>query len=193
MPIKKLLKSNNYKKILLLICSLVASMNLAMASSQQPTNEKPAQFSSDDAKCQQQKNGDNICTYSGKATLDQQNSHLDAQQITVFKNNKGDIYQIVAQGGRAHYRTSVQSDEKTTAEQSNKKPVSAEANIIKLLPPKNLAVFTGDAILTQNQDTFTGSHLEYDIKKQTILSTPSNNDLTTVVLHPENANKNHNQ
>ena len=132
--------------------------------------QTPTKFSADKAQCHQKKT-DMICVYSGNAEFTQETNTLAAPTITTYQNAQHELYQIIAEGAPARYRT-----------QDQTKTMNAIAQTIKLYPPKNLALFIKDAEITQNGSQFRGQYLEYDMNKKTILSKPKNKSSTTIII-----------
>jgi len=111
-------------------------------------------LSSDSATCLRQ-NDENICIYLGNAKLNNGETNLQAQQITIHKINSGKINKIVASGKHSHY-SDVMND--------NKKAVSADADLITIYTQKNMMVLDGDSTATVGQDKYSGPHIEYQFK-----------------------------
>ena len=153
------------------------------------SDAKRAMYSAASAECQQTQKAESICLYSGNANFIQGDDKLRAQRIAVYRDTANQIYQIIAfgvqAGDRSYYDTlyALTNEDKGTA--SDKKPVHAEANVIKLFPLRNKALFIGAAKITRDQDLVTGSYVEYDIEKQTMLARPDLGKQTMMVLNPK--------
>ena len=181
-----------YTFLLIFLLPVTAFAKTEVVSSAATTSNL-AQYSSDVAECQQTEKAENICLYSGSASFIRGDEKLRAQKIAVYKDVNNQIYQIIAfgdkPGDRAYYDTLYAPDEKNNdkpdSAPQDKKPVNAVANVIKLFHPKNTALFIGNARITRDHDNVTGSYIEYDIKKQTMLSRPDIGQQTTIVLYPK--------
>lgn len=166
------------------VSTAFSQINKPTASAQPP---QLAEYSADSASCQQKKNLDVLCTYMGSAKFDQGETHLKAPEIIVYKNSLNQIYQIFALGNivdRAYYDSVYEPPhpDETQSKQTTK-IVNAKANVIKIFPLKNLVTLNGQAHIEQNKDIIEGSYIEYDINKQTVISTPQNNEHTTIILN----------
>lgn len=137
-----------------------------------PNGQPPTLYKSDQAECKQKNNS---CTYKGAAEFQKEKSALTGPEISIYRDNAGDIQKIVALGLPAYYNTVV-----------NKKPLNAKANQIEIFPKDNLMVLTGKAEVLQEQNKFNSDYIKYDIQKQIIMSQPMEGSTTTIFVPPEN-------
>jgi len=137
------------------------------------TSPQPAMYKANQAKCQEK---NNLCIYTGDVKFNQGTSAMDAPNILVYRDNSNIIQKILATGTPAHYQT---------INDQTKKPLNATAQKIEIFPLQNLMTLTGTAEIDEEQNKFTSDYIKYDIKKQTIMSLPNPNSLTTIFLPPQ--------
>jgi lipopolysaccharide export system protein LptA len=135
--------------------------------------DKPAYIEADQVQYQQ-KTG--ITLYVGHVKVDQGTSHLLADTLTVYKDlHSSKIQKMIATGNLAQYSTLPKVDGKM---------MNASAKTIQYDPVHNLVLLLGDALITQEGNLFRGQHIEYDLTKQTVISAPSPNSKTVIVIQP---------
>lgn len=165
-----------------------------LAHAQTAPTVKPAtktEFSAGSAECRQELDNGNVCTYRQDAKFIDPDTKLWAPTIVVYRDQNNQMIKIQAfadkEGHKAYYQGLINPENTKKQNDKNTTPINANANIITMYPPKNLMVLEGQAVATRNHDTITGSYLEYDIVKQTILAKPKEKELTTIVFHPKNS------
>jgi lipopolysaccharide transport protein LptA len=190
---------NNYIFVAFLLFlpfgSHVAFADAKAVAVQNDTNQR-AEFKSDLAECTQNKN-ENVCTYSGQAYFAQGGMKLWAPMITVYRDATSKITKIIAQGdgkgNQGHYHSIPSQEQQKEKSEANSEPVDAQADAIRIYPPKNLMVLEGHAQITRTHDQMSGSYIEYDTSKQTIFTKPLPSELTTIILYPKQEEKINNE
>jgi len=187
------------KKLFILGLGLFWLNSLAYANTDKPiSNNTPAQFSAGSAECRQENNNTNTCTYRQNAQFIDKDTKLNAPTIIVYRDQNNQTKEIQAIGdnfGNKAYYHGIVNPEQTNPQKAkntnvkNETPVDAVANIIIIYPPKNLMTLEGQAKVVRNQDIITGSYLEYDMIKQTILAKPTVEELTTILFQQRRASK----
>ncbi len=98
---------------------------------------------------------ENICSYSGKASLAQGTTELRAQQITIHRDVNGKISKIVASGEHSSYSSAISG---------NAKSINASANLIIIYPDKSMLVLEGNGKIISGLDKYSAPHIEYKFK-----------------------------
>jgi lipopolysaccharide export system protein LptA len=114
-------------------------------------------------------------SYEGNVKIDQGETHLTAERLTTQRNPSHKIDEAIAYGLHtlAHYWTIPRAGD----------PVfHARAKIIKYYPLKSLVILQGSAIVTQGENSFQGPEIVYNIKDQTVISSPSTNGRSTIII-----------
>jgi len=131
---------------------------------------KVMQFSADSMQCHKE-HMNAICNYVGNAEIVQGQDKLTAPKITTYQNDKHEIYQVIAEGNPANYHT-----------EDATRIMNATAQVIKLYPLKNFAVFIGNAEVIDGKTKCDGEYLEYDMVKKTMISHPHKTNLTKILI-----------
>jgi lipopolysaccharide export system protein LptA len=135
--------------------------------------DQPANIEADHVEYQQ-KTG--ITIYTGHVKVDQGTSHLLADTMTVYQDSHNKKMQkIIAQGNLAQY---------TTLPKPGGEILHASAKTIQYDPINNQVLLLGDAVVMQEGNSFRGQHIEYDVTKEIVVSAPSANSKTTIVIRP---------
>lgn len=143
-----------------------------------PSNSDEATHIKADTAIYNFKTGINV--YQGHVLVLQGKSQLRADTITTYNlPNSQKIGKIVAIGNLAQYDTAT----------SNKKLLHAQAKRIVYDVATNKVLLIGDGEIKQGGDTFSGPHIEYDLKQQAIISTPSNKMQTVINIGPSSLNQ----
>jgi len=119
-------------------------------------------------------------TFQGNVVVTQGTIRLNADIVTVYKK-KNDVSKVIAKGQPAVYKQ--RPDKK-------KEYVIAEARQIEYLAIKGKILLINDAKITQGKDTFTGNHIEYDIKKDLVLArkSPTGGSRVKITIQPKSRN-----
>lgn len=172
------IKNNSIRVAVYWFFCLCLNIAIANAAQVSDNSSQKAEFKSDLAECSQQKK-ENICTYSGQAYFAQGDTKLWAPTITVYRDATNKIVKIIAKGdddgNQGHYHSAPSQSE----------PLDAQADVIRLYPPKNLMVLEGHAQVTRKHDKMSGSYIEYDTSKQTVFTKPAASERTTIILYPK--------
>lgn len=172
------MKSQPHLKQLLVIGSLVTAIflyphiTLALSSD----THKIAKFVADHVAFNY-RNGTTV--YTGHVTMDQGTTHLQANKVTIYRDPNGNINQVIATGtagNLAHY---------TTLPDKQRQSIEAYGDTIEYYPAKQLAIIIGDGKVVQGKNSLQGSHIVYDLAKQTVVSSPSHpGNKSVIVLQP---------
>lgn len=154
------------------------------------TTSLKSSFSAGSAECQQSADRGNVCTYRQNAEFIDNDTKLWAPTIVVYRDEHNQTVKIQAiadkLGHKAHYHGVLNPvGDKSVASGKKDAPVDANANVITIYPPKNLMTFDGQARIVRGNDTITGSYLEYNTVKQTVLTKPTAQEVTTIMFEPE--------
>lgn len=149
-----------------LICPL---LSLALNSDKQ----QPAFIEADSATLNH-KTG--ICIYRGHVKLTQGSTIITADTLTTHSDSENQLDQATAVGQLATY---------TTQPDNNPLPFSAMGLTINYYPKKAYVELIGQAKATQGNDSFAGPRINYDIKQQIVVSPPSTEGRTTIVINPQ--------
>ena len=143
--------NNLLLKLCLMLVSTYASITLAI----DPTSELPIEIESDTAVLNDQKG---VASYSGNVIITQGLSRLEANQISVIAVDKK-IVSIDAVGSPAHFVQQDSAEASAIHGYGDNIVYTASNAILKLI--KN-------AILTKDNNSFSGEMIEYDIVKKAI-------------------------
>lgn len=122
-----------------------------------------------------------VGVYTGNVKIDRGSTHVIANQLTTYSDKQNKVVKAIAVGDNkqpAQYRTTPTAD---------KPELVATANNITYFPQKHYVILTGNAIVTQGNDSITGPHLEYDLNKQILTTMPDKQTTkgrTTIVIQP---------
>lgn len=123
-----------------------------------------------------------VSIFTGNVKVDRGSTHLTADKLTTYSNQKNQLIKIIAEStgnGLATYET-------LTA--VNKPPLEASAQMIQYDPQKHYVILRGKAFVKQGADSISGPQLEYDITKQLLVSktvTKSNTGRTQIIVQPD--------
>ncbi|MGB6977378.1 MAG: lipopolysaccharide transport periplasmic protein LptA [Gammaproteobacteria bacterium] len=163
------MKLRQINKVLLLACLVPSGICWPLPSDR----SKPTYIEADQVQYEQ-KTGTTV--YIGHVKFDQGTSHLLADRLTVYKDPRSSkIQKMIAQGNLAQY---------TTLPKEGSNVLHASAKTIQYDPINNVVLLLGDALVTQEGNSFRGQHIEYNVTKQTVISAPSPNSKTTIVIQP---------
>src|SRR3990167_8958260 len=109
----------------------------------------------------QNDNHHHLATLKGHVEIDQGTTHLQADQISIFRNNKNVTTKIVAVGEPARYSTL--PDGKQT-------PLIAMADKITFYPPKHEILLEGHSSLNQEGNSIHGPFIRYNTLQQVLVS-----------------------
>ena len=120
-----------------------------------------------------------LTIYRGDVHATQGTSTLSGDQVVLYNSTTNhDIQRVVATGHPAHY---------ATLPDHQQDRLLAQAETIEYYPKTNQVLLLIKARVTQHENVFTGPHIWYDIKNQTVVATnPRGNSHTTIVIEPQN-------
>lgn len=116
-----------------------------------------------------------IDTYEGNVKIDQGTTHFTADRLVTKKNNQHKLVEAIAyQVHRpAEYRGLTQP---------NNKELHAQAAVIKFYPQDSTVVLEGHVVLTQEDNSFHGPKIIYNMKNGTVSVPPSNQGRSTFII-----------
>ena len=156
------------KLICLFFCVVYASHSFALSTDKQ----QPALLQADSATINH-KTG--ISVYTGHVKLVQGSTVITADVLTTLSTNQNQLELATAIGNPATYST---LPDNTTM------MFNASALTLKYQVPSQQVDLTGNAKALQGNDSFAGPHIIYDIKQQLVISPPSDQGHTTILIQP---------
>lgn len=151
---------------------LYSFMNTALAL---PTDDTKVMQIVADSSQLNYKSRNNI--YEGNVKVDQGSTHLLADRVTTQNNEHHKLSEAIAYGTKqlAHY---------WTIPRENDPELHAYAKVIKFYPLKSQVVLEGDVVVTQGENSFHGPSIIYNIKDQTVISPPTIQGRSTIIIEP---------
>lgn len=135
-----------------------------------PNSTLPIEIESDSAVLDDT-NG--ISIYKGNVIISQGLSRLEADSIHVSTNNR-QVIEIKAEGQPAHF----------VQQESSESPLThGYGDTIKYLSHENLLHLIGDAKIVQEENSFAGEQIEYDILKRAIRAQGDEKQGSRVKIH----------
>ena len=113
--------------------------------------------------------------------LDQGTTHLRAASATTNTNLKNQLINAIAKGNeseQAHFWTTTDG---------HKPPLHAYANTISYFPEKHLIYLTGNARVSQGNDSYSAPTIHYDTLHQHVISKAEKKRQTVIIIHPNGA------
>ncbi|KZY31123.1 MULTISPECIES: lipopolysaccharide transport periplasmic protein LptA [unclassified Oleiphilus] len=135
-----------------------------------PSSKLPISIESDQASLDDQ-NG--TSTYTGNVIISQGLSRLEADNISVKATNRS-ITTIQASGQPAHFVQQVSADSPNT---------HGYGSSITYIAKDNLLRFSGQAKLVQQDNSFSGEEIEYDIVRRAIRAKGDQTQGSRVKIH----------
>jgi lipopolysaccharide export system protein LptA len=135
-----------------------------------PKSTLPIEIESDSASLD---DASGTSTYSGNVIISQGLSRLEADSISVSTNDRK-INEIKAIGRPAHF---VQQDNASSPQ------THGFSNTITYVAKENILYFSGQAKLVQEESSFSGEQIEYDILKRAIRARGDESQGTRVKIH----------
>jgi lipopolysaccharide export system protein LptA len=153
---------------LLLLCVCISAFAL-------PTDDTQVMQIVADSSQLNYKNRNNV--YEGNVKIDQGTTHLAADRVTTQNNERHKLSEAIAYGTNqpAHY---------WTIPREGDKELHAYAKVIKFYPLKSTVILEGDVIVTQGENSFHGPSIIYNIKDQTVISPPTTQGRSTIIIEP---------
>lgn len=138
--------------------------------------EQPIHIKSDTAEIDDAKG---ISIYRGNVNIDQGSMNLKAEVVTIYNDEEG-ISKVIAVGSPAHYRQQSEENEPFT---------HAFGNTINYFLADERIELRKNAKLQQEQDSFTGDRIDYDMKTRKVNAysnqTSGNDSRVQMVLQPK--------
>lgn len=164
-----------YRKLALLVAIIVTGMSIRVALSL-GSDSKQVMHIEADSSTFDYKTGLNI--FEGNVKVTQGSTHLAADKLTTKRDKRHQITEAIAYGikHRAKYWTQLQT---------GKKPIVAEANVMRYYPQKGKMTLQQDVDVIQGKNSFQGELVIYNVNNQTVHVPASNNARSVLVYHPD--------
>ncbi len=147
---------------LLSILGLVSLLGTAQSSFALPNDKnQPIHIKSDTAEIDDAKG---ISIYRGHVNIDQGSINLKAEVVTIYNDDDG-ISKVIATGKPAHYQQQHKTDEAL---------MHAYGNTINYFLTDERIELRKNAKLEQEQNTFTGERIDYNMKLRVVNAYSSN-------------------
>jgi lipopolysaccharide export system protein LptA len=117
-------------------------------------------------------------TYEGNVKVRQGTTRLTADRLVTQKNNHHKIVSAVAIGIN-------QLAEYTTEPKKGDPVLHAKAKIIKFYPITSIVILEQEVVVTQQENSFHGPLIIYNMKDQVVTAPASKNGRATIVIEPE--------
>lgn len=172
------LLSNSIKKLSFaawqgyLLLFFIMIINTPLYASQQQEATQPIYFESDTLLYN---NEMRLGIYQGHIKLTQGTRVLTANYATSYANKEGQVIKIVAIGKPARYCAQLFP---------HQPKLIATGNTIYYYPLKDSLAAVGDAEIIQGQNHVKGPQINYDFKNKTIVSPPSKDGHTQILIAP---------
>ncbi|MFB9885755.1 lipopolysaccharide transport periplasmic protein LptA [Balneatrix alpica] len=162
----------NTKALGLLLGLLPALTQALPEDREQPVHITADQAALDDAK--------GIVTYTGNVLITQGSLKIEADKAVLYLE-QGELVRAEAFGKPAHYQQQPKAKDPLT---------HAYGDVIEYKVKEDTLTANGQAKLTQNQDTFTGARIHYDIAKGLVnaYSGKQSGQRVEMVLQPKKKN-----
>ncbi len=119
--------------------------------------------------------------YDGNVKVDQGTSHLTADRLITQKSKQHKITVATAYGIK---KLAVF----TTVPKIGDPILLAKARIITMYPPTSTVVLDKEVVVTQNENSFHGPHIIYNIKDQVVTAPASTDGKATIIIEPDKMN-----
>lgn len=156
-----------------LCCSLLG-MSVYARNTTNPDDKRPLEVESNYFKYNHQTG---VAVYKGHVIASQGSRHLTADTLTLFRDKNGQIRQIIAVGNPAQMDLKTAPDKPLTHSEALKIEYHEDTQYLNLLEK---------AKLTQNQDKYEASRIDYDIQHEIVHSPESEKGRIKIVLHSNN-------
>lgn len=114
--------------------------------------QQPIEITADQAELDESKGE---AHYNGNVVLTQGSLLIRADNLTIKADEKNQVQRVTAQGKPAEFNQTPEA---------GKPPVVAKAKLIDYYVAEEKLVLQQDAIVVQNESTFQGSQIQYDIR-----------------------------
>lgn len=157
------------------ICCLVLLLLPTFTYALQDDQEKPFNIIADSSVFNY-KTG--IDVYEGNVRVNQGTSHLVADRLVTEKDKQHKIVLATATGIK-------KLAEYSTVPKMGDPILIAKAKIIKFYPARSTVILEQDVLVTQNQNSFHGPRIIYNIKDQVVTAPASQEGRATITIEPE--------
>jgi lipopolysaccharide export system protein LptA len=154
----------------LLICCIFCSP-YSFADAAEKDSSKPIDIQSDAAHFEEKTS---LTTHEGNVHVTQGTRSLWADKLVIHRTGEGKIDHMVATGKPARFEALTHP---------NKPKLQGEAKIIHYYLENHKIVLLWNAKLSQNAQSIRGDSLTYFLDTKTLVSTPSTQSKTTVILN----------
>jgi lipopolysaccharide export system protein LptA len=120
-------------------------------------SDQPIQISADAGTVNE---SEGISTYSGNVTIDQGSMHISADEVEVIAVDS-EVIQIIARTSKDSTRLARYKHQPANTDT----PVLAEARLITYMVQEERLHLSGQAVLKQMRDSFSGDLLFYDVNR----------------------------
>jgi lipopolysaccharide export system protein LptA len=167
---------------LLQIATFVLSLSILPSFALPEDRDQPIYITADTASIND-KTG--ITTYKGNVVITQGSMQIEAEHVDMYRGDEG-IEKLIAKGQPAHFRQQPEKDA----------PYSDAwgLHMVYLIDTEKLTI-TQQAKVIQEQDTFTGEKIVYDLKRSIVDAfgnatdnTGNNSGRVNMVIQPKNKN-----
>lgn len=135
--------------------------------------QQPIKITSSEAQYNQR---DFLLVYKGNVVATQGTTKLTAERVEVHFNHDNQIDKLQAFGHPAVYSTITNPE---------RERLFASANTVEFYPLKSTVQLVENGHVSQGGNIMDSPHIVIDIAKETVVSKPSANGKTTIVLQPQ--------
>lgn len=166
-------KSVDGTKLTLASAALTAWLLSWSALALESDREQPVNVEADRAELNQ---ATDLGVYTGDVVVTQGSLRLEAERLEI-RSPQGRVQSAVATGNPARFKQRPEGSEQD---------VLGGGQQIDYLAAENMVVLTGEAWITQGQDTVRGNRIEYDAQQDVIraLKGPGEQDRVRIILQP---------
>jgi lipopolysaccharide export system protein LptA len=161
-------KQSNFAALILIFILSLPTMTLALPEDTQKKLNIEANSSIFNYKTR-------IDTYEGNVKVNQGTSHVIADKLVTQKDRHHKLILATATGIQ-------RLAEYTTTPKEGDPPLHAWAKIIKFYPQDSMVILEQDVTVTQQDNSFHGPLIIYNIKGQTVTAPPSTQGRATIVI-----------
>ena len=163
--------AKDFKKICYLLVALLLFNESSHAAI--PNKSAPMQITAGSAEIDQQKH---VGIFEKGVSLVQGESHLRAARAITRHNTKNKLIAATCYGdnkSQAHFWSN-----------TAKGKMHAYANIITFYSTENIIELSGNARITQSNDSFSAPLIRYNTTSGKVITEKKNNQRTSIIIHP---------
>lgn len=123
-----------------------------------------------------------ISIFTGNVKVDHGATHVTADILTTYSDQKNQVIKAVAEGKNGRLATY------QTMTDPKKPPLNAKALIIQYFPQRHYVILIGQAYAVQGTDSIQGPRLEYDLTNQLLITKNvpgTSGGRTEIVIQPD--------